>query len=174
MTCSWVLRAFSLWPLSERNFGCDRRDGVWGQGRLACYIRSRSSWAGRGNTPKERFTRAAKGSQTVAVEQVLGSTSTAHWADDSCKLRTPGGAMPKPEPDGLTPGRFPGELNAPQQNCLRVTCHYIDELPGNRAEVEKHLALLRTWSPEQNPISQLNGPNSKRGEGSCRNISTSR
>lgn len=52
--------------------------------------------------------------------------------------------MPQYEPDDLTGGRFAGELNAPQQNRLRVTCHYIDKL---LSDIEHVLHQATSQSP---------------------------
>lgn len=57
--------------------------------------------------------------------------------------------MPRPEADNSPPGlldgsRFPGELNGPQQNRLRITCQYIDKL---LSEIEHILRQTAGQSP---------------------------
>jgi GTP-binding protein EngB required for normal cell division len=52
--------------------------------------------------------------------------------------------MPEPESDDPTTRRFPGELNGPQQNRLRITCHYIDKLLN---DVEQILHQATSKSP---------------------------
>jgi GTP-binding protein EngB required for normal cell division len=54
--------------------------------------------------------------------------------------------MPEHEPNDLTTGRFPGELNGPQQSRLRVTCHYIDKLLSD-AEHILHQATSQSPFP---------------------------
>lgn len=43
--------------------------------------------------------------------------------------------MPQHDREDLTKGRFAGELNGPQQNRLRVSCHYIDKLLSDMENV---------------------------------------
>lgn len=52
--------------------------------------------------------------------------------------------MPEAEFDDVTTRRFSGELNGPQQNRLRVTCHYIDKLLN---DVEQILHQATSKSP---------------------------
>jgi len=52
--------------------------------------------------------------------------------------------MPQHEPEEYAKGRFAGELNGPQQNRLRVTCHYIDKL---LSDVEHVLHQATSQSP---------------------------
>ncbi len=52
--------------------------------------------------------------------------------------------MPQNEPEDLMRGRFAGELNDPQQNRLRVTCHYIDKL---LSDIEHVLHQATSQSP---------------------------
>jgi GTP-binding protein EngB required for normal cell division len=52
--------------------------------------------------------------------------------------------MPQHEPEDRAGGRFAGELNGPQQNRLRVSCHYIDKLLG---DIEHVLHQTTSQSP---------------------------
>ncbi|MGA8162483.1 MAG: dynamin family protein, partial [Acidobacteriaceae bacterium] len=52
--------------------------------------------------------------------------------------------MPQHEPEDREEGRFAGELNGPQQNRLRVTCHYIDKL---LSDIEQVLHQATSQSP---------------------------
>jgi len=52
--------------------------------------------------------------------------------------------MPQPEPDDARRRRFAGELNGPQQNRLRVSCHYIDKL---LSDIEHVLHQATSQSP---------------------------
>src|ERR1039458_8405917 len=65
-------------------------------------------------------------------------------ANDSCKLRKPGGVMPQYEADDPPAKRFSGELNDPQQKRLRITCHYIDKL---LSDIEHILHQATSQSP---------------------------
>ena len=52
--------------------------------------------------------------------------------------------MPQHEADDRPAGRLPGELNGPQQNRLRITCHYIDKL---LSDIEHILHQATSQSP---------------------------
>lgn len=52
--------------------------------------------------------------------------------------------MPQHAADDREASRFPGELNGPQQNRLRITCHYIDKL---LSDVERILHQATSQSP---------------------------